>query len=255
MLLQEKKVLFMKKKIVYLIAFLLVMTVGAVVCLSFEGKSKNAVFTKDMEHLISKEDTERLRKIFANNDAWYECEQEAVYYGKMYEIEFDGMWYRVDTTIEGNPVYYGKVGKELTGLMNTDDIDLKQELIQIVNRWRGRMCSYEYLYSLYAKHEEQALLVVSHRGEEDNYTLSIEETAALRELLSLESGWKDAKEEKYNSRDYTVVLDNIVYSINPNDLRCDIHCKGVGEVYGSVITNANITIVSDVYDILKVYGP
>lgn len=240
----------MKRKNIYIAAFFLLMAVGIVVCLSFGEESKNAVLTSEMEHLISREETDRLREILADNDAWYECEEEAIYYGTLYEIELDGMWYRMDTDRAENPIYYGKIGKDYSGLMNTKNMDLKRELNEIVNRWKNRAYSYEYLCEHFIEEEDQAVFTYK-TGE--TYTISKEDTIRLRELFRVEAGWTDAKEKEYNSLEYKLQLDGLEYSFDLRNYLYMINCRKIDAVFGCEIYNENSKVVDEIFDILKGY--
>lgn len=99
----------------------------------------------------------------------------------------------MDIIREENPIYYGKVGKGHSGLMNTDDTELKMELFEIVERWNRRAYSYEYLCEHFIEEEDQATLTYEERDIEESYTISKEDTSRLRELFRVEAGWGDAE--------------------------------------------------------------
>lgn len=196
---------------------------------------------------ISTKDSVKLEELLNKNSGWVECEL-CKCIGPC-ELDLNGMKYWISPRDLQHPVHYSSdAGKTIKALKNSDE-EVVLRLYNIINKWIDLEFSYEDVIQQHGNNTECATVSSSSKNNSYAYTLSKDNTSKLRTLLATESGWNDELQCECIG-DYKLVLDDVIYIIDINDVEHQIK-YGIddGDILGA-IENENKQVVAEVYEII-----
>lgn len=201
-------------KKINLIVSIFIMTISLLGCDSNQEKElKNFAVLEvgNLEHVISRKDSDRLRELLAASSGWEEC--DACDCIGAYKVALDGVQYMVDRMDENHPIHFSKPDVSTNKAMENEDKNVVKEVYKIIEKWGSLGDSYEYFLMEHQTPSASAVLTINTDGSDIEYIIEKEDTKQLRKLLAADAGWiEDIGCECIGEHEITI--DNIRYVID-----------------------------------------